>query len=113
MQKLPHLWNLNEDPQLTNMVSHIVKMRKSKIGNKKAKTPPEILLQGLSIQTEHAVVSNTDNKEIKLCPVKGAKILLNGEPLIGSVILHHNDRSECTEVELMCCTINVACPPPA
>ena len=93
MQKLPHFWNLNEDPQLTNMVAHLVKTGKNRIGNKKAKVPPEIMINGLSIQTEHAVMSNKENKEISLCPTDGAKILLNGEPLTGTVTLHHNDRS--------------------
>ncbi len=92
LQNQPHFWNLNEDPQLTNMVAHLVKKGQSRIGSAKATSPPEILLQGLSIQPEHASVSNADNKEITLTPVKGAKILLNGEPLTGTVALNHNDR---------------------
>ncbi len=92
LQNLPHFWNLNEDPQLTNMVSHLVREGQSRVGSAKAKKPPEIILQGLSIQPEHAVVKNTGNKEIALTPIEGAKILLNGEPLTGTVALHHNDR---------------------
>lgn len=88
----PHFWNLNEDPQLTNIVTHLVKTGKSRIGNKKATPPPDILINGLSVQTDHAEVVNTKNSEISLSPGKGAKILLNGEPLTGTVMLHHNDR---------------------
>ena len=46
----PHFWNLNEDPQLTDMVVHFVKRGKSHVGNKKATPLPEILLNGLSVQ---------------------------------------------------------------
>ena len=92
MRGLPHFWNLNEDPQLTNMVTHLVKSGRNRIGNKKATPPPEILIIGLSIQTNHAEVVNTNNNDITLSPGNGAKILLNGEPLTGTVTLHHNDR---------------------
>ena len=91
MSGLPHFWNLNEDPQLTNMVTHVVKRGENRIGNKKATPPPDMLINGLSIQTNHAEVVNTNN-DITLSPGSGAKILLNGEPLTGTVTLHHNDR---------------------
>ena len=89
---VPHFWNLNEDSQLTNMVVHFVKRGSNCIGNKKASTPPDILMNGLSIQKEHAIVNNDRDKAITLYPCDGAKLLLNGEPLTGKVTLHHNDR---------------------
>ena len=87
----PHLWNLNEDPQLTGMVVHLIKKGTHKIGNKKATPPPDIQINGLSIQEQHATVENV-NGEVKLMPGEKAKILVNGEIVNFDVILHHNDR---------------------
>ena len=88
----PHFWNLNEDPQLTDMVVHFVKKGKSRIGNKKATPLPEIIINGLSVQSEHAVLENSNNDTIMISPCPGAKVLINGEPLAGKVTLHQNDR---------------------
>ena len=88
----PHFWNLNEDPQLTSMVIHLIKEGRNRVGNQKATHPPEILINGLSVQQEHAVLENEDNSEITLIPGNAAKILVNGEPIDSQVILHHNDR---------------------
>ena len=74
------------------MVVHFVKKGKSRIGNKKATPLPEILINGLSIQPEHAVLENSNNDMITISPCSGAKVLINGEPLTGKVTLRHNDR---------------------
>lgn len=88
----PHFWNLNEDPQLTGMVVHLIKQGKHRIGNRKATPPPEVLINGLSIQEEHAMVENEKDREITLTPGDKAKILVNGEPIAFKTTLHHNDR---------------------
>jgi hypothetical protein len=74
------------------MVVHFVKKGKSRIGNKKATPLPEILINGLSVQPEHAILENSNNDTITISPCPGAKVLINGEPLTGKVTLHHNDR---------------------
>ncbi|KAK3591136.1 hypothetical protein CHS0354_040200, partial [Potamilus streckersoni] len=63
----------------------------SRIGNKTASPRPEILLNGLSIQKEHAVVSNSNNK-VMLKPQPGANILINGTKVTKETELHHHDR---------------------
>ncbi|KAL3831683.1 hypothetical protein ACJMK2_023406 [Sinanodonta woodiana] len=88
---IPHFWNLNEDPALTAMVIHFCNTGTSRIGNKSASPKPEILLNGLSIQKEHAVVSNSNNK-VTLKPQPGATILVNGTKIGKETELHHNDR---------------------
>ena len=88
----PHFWNLNEDPQLTNMVVHLVRKGANRIGNNKADPPPEILINGLSTLQEHAVAEDKRGDAIMLSPCGVAKILLNGSPLTGKTALHHNDR---------------------
>ncbi len=88
----PHFWNLNEDPQLTGMVVHLIGSGTHRIGNRKATPPPEILMNGLSIQEEHAVVENRGKFQVALTPGRDTKILINGEPVQFEVLLHHNDR---------------------
>ena len=44
-----------------------------------------------SIQPKHAVI-DVSSKDISLAALNGAKVAVNGKPLINSVTLHHNDR---------------------
>ncbi|XP_035688755.1 kinesin-like protein KIF28P [Branchiostoma floridae] len=95
MKVIPHFWNLNEDPSLTGMVVHFVREGNTRVGNKKADPPADVVLIGLSIQAEHALVRN-DNNVVYLKPAAAdAKVLVNGKPLTtedGEEELHHNDR---------------------
>ncbi|XP_072041898.1 kinesin-like protein KIF28P [Amphiura filiformis] len=91
MKVIPHFWNLNEDPALTGMVVHFAPPGVTRVGNNKADPQPEILLSGLTIQPEHAVVTNRKGQiVVKPCP--NAKVLINGNELTDRVELHHNDR---------------------
>ncbi|XP_022096862.1 kinesin-like protein KIF28P [Acanthaster planci] len=91
MKVTPHFWNLNEDPALTGMVVHFTYPGSTRVGNQKAETTPEIMLSGLSIQKDHATVTNKKGVCV-LQPSPGAKVLLNGKDLIDKAELHHNDR---------------------
>uniref|UniRef100_A0A0N5AP36 Kinesin-like protein n=1 Tax=Syphacia muris TaxID=451379 RepID=A0A0N5AP36_9BILA len=91
-KKDPHFYNLNEDPALTDMIVHFIEKGKTTIGNKDADPPANIQLNGLSIQPEHAVLSNTDNKKVILKAVNGAKILVNGQLVVNEVQLQTDDR---------------------
>ncbi|CAG5116350.1 unnamed protein product, partial [Candidula unifasciata] len=78
--KEPHLINLNEDPMLSGTV----------IGNKNGN--PDIVLNGLSIQKNHAVLT-VENGDIVIKPGSdGAKIRVNGIAITGSRTLEHMDR---------------------
>ena len=88
----PHFWNLNEDPQLTGMVTHLVKRGTHRIGNQKATPPADIVINGLSIQEEHAIVENEKDSTVTLTPGDKARILVNGEQVSFTITLHHNDR---------------------
>ncbi|EDV26227.1 uncharacterized protein TRIADDRAFT_23272, partial [Trichoplax adhaerens] len=88
----PHLWNLNEDPQLTGVVVHFVDPGENTIGNSKAEPEPNIVLNGLSIQQQHAIIK-FKNDVVTIFPGPDlAKTVVNGEPVTGETILHHNDR---------------------
>ncbi|CAL1537456.1 unnamed protein product [Lymnaea stagnalis] len=87
----PHFWNLSEDPALTAMIIHFCKEGTAKIGNKNATPSPEILINGLGIQKQHATVTNKKGT-VSLKPLDGAKIVINGKPVTAETELHHNDR---------------------
>ncbi|KAJ8041556.1 Kinesin-like protein KIF28P [Holothuria leucospilota] len=88
----PHFSNLNEDNMLSGVVIHFLGASETTIGRKDADPAPSITLSGLSIQKQHAKVTN-ENQEIQLMPASpGAKIKVNGVPLTGPHVLQHLDR---------------------
>ncbi|XP_071509131.1 kinesin-like protein KIF28 [Diadema antillarum] len=88
----PHFYNLNVDPALTGMIVHLLGSGKYNIGSDKADVKPEIVLNGLSIQKQHAVITNDGGKVFidKVSPE--AKLLVNGDPITTRQELDHNDR---------------------
>lgn len=90
--KEAHIANLNEDNMLSGVVVHFLGASETTIGRKDASPEPTIILSGLSIQKQHAVVNN-ENGEVVVKPGSaGAKIKVNGVPLMGSRTLQHLDR---------------------
>ncbi|XP_063964719.1 kinesin-like protein KIF28P [Lytechinus pictus] len=91
MKVMPHLWNLNEDPALTGMIIHMLKQGLTKVGSDKATPAADIVLSGLNMEKEHAVISSRGNT-VKIKPCLPAKVLVNGKQLTDGEELHHNDR---------------------
>ncbi|CAJ0578682.1 unnamed protein product, partial [Mesorhabditis spiculigera] len=87
-----HLWNLNEDPALTNVIVHFIPEGELTVGNSSANPPAAIQLNGLSIQPQHAIIVNKGNKKFTLKELEGADILLNGKRIQGETELSQNDR---------------------
>ncbi|XP_064648285.1 kinesin-like protein KIF28P isoform X2 [Lineus longissimus] len=87
----PYLWNLNEDPSLTNMITHIIENGKTRVGTPAADPAANIILKGLSIQKEHAIIINK-NGTVTIKPCSGAQLMINGQAVKGETLLHHNDR---------------------
>nr|CAB3259098.1 kinesin-like protein KIF28P [Phallusia mammillata] len=86
----PHLWNLNEDPMLTGMIVHFTPPGNSSIGNVE---PATIILKGLSVQNDHALIENDSNRLIYLTPHEAhGKLLVNGKAVTERTELRHNDR---------------------
>ncbi|XP_060594339.1 kinesin-like protein KIF28P [Ruditapes philippinarum] len=88
---IPHFWNLNEDPALTGMIVHFIKPGKNRLGNKTASPPPEIQLNGLSIQKDHCEITNKDGN-VAIKPSPSAQIMINGAKITKETKLSHNDR---------------------
>ncbi|XP_064640023.1 kinesin-like protein KIF28 isoform X2 [Lineus longissimus] len=88
--KEPHLSNLNEDPMLAGMICHFLKEGSSTVGRKDG--DPDIVLSGLSIQKNHAIIS-IEKGEVEIKPGgASAKTKVNGQPLTGTRVLLHKDR---------------------
>uniref|UniRef100_A0A915D7L4 Kinesin-like protein n=1 Tax=Ditylenchus dipsaci TaxID=166011 RepID=A0A915D7L4_9BILA len=88
----PHLWNLNEDPALTDMIIWFIEVGENCIGNLPGDSKSHIWLKGPSIQPEHGVIHNKDNKKITIKPVSTAAILVNGKHISQETELQQNDR---------------------
>eukprot|EP00041_Stephanoeca_diplocostata_P034784 m.1203739 g.1203739 ORF g.1203739 m.1203739 type:complete len:1155 (-) comp24579_c0_seq15:3325-6789(-) len=101
----PHLINLNEDPALSGVVVHFLKSGSNAIGRKAPKAAhddsdvpiqPDIQLTGLSIEQHHAeIIVEEDGSTVKLVQPNESiqdKLLVNGEPTCGEVILQHKSR---------------------
>lgn len=91
-QTVPHLINLNEDPQLSRVIVHFLEQEETRIGRKDADPTPDIPFSGLSILKQHALIKSS-NGEITIEPASpGAKTKVNGMPLTGERVLKHYDR---------------------
>jgi len=93
--------NINEDPQLSGVILLGIKEGQTLVTRQmadKAKHPPlpqgfahRMMLGGLSIQAEHAVIQRK-KEVIILEPVGNAQVIVNGKRLLKSTQLQHNDR---------------------
>eukprot|EP00042_Codosiga_hollandica_P043409 m.411086 g.411086 ORF g.411086 m.411086 type:complete len:1043 (-) comp56548_c0_seq3:106-3234(-) len=98
----PYLTNLNEDPQLSGVIKHLLPEGRTLIGRAESKARPStasgrafdffVKLPGVSIQEEHCVLTRRGD-EVSLKPISSsAHIFVSGAMISTSVILKHNDR---------------------
>eukprot|EP00040_Diaphanoeca_grandis_P022652 m.122188 g.122188 ORF g.122188 m.122188 type:complete len:1254 (+) comp28906_c0_seq1:110-3871(+) len=96
MANTPHLLNLNEDSALSRIIVHFLEEGTNVIGRKTkhGEEAPQVMLAGLSIEHSHAVaeVSSESVKLTQTIPEVAEKMLVNGLPLCGEVVLNHLDR---------------------
>jgi hypothetical protein len=74
------------------MLIHFIEEGDNRIGNGQSQTQTNILLKGLSILPDHAIIKNKDNKKFTLVPLKATEILVNGKQINGEYTLNQNDR---------------------
>nr|XP_055074215.1 kinesin-like protein KIF14 [Misgurnus anguillicaudatus] len=89
--RLPNLVNLNEDPQLSEMLLYMIKEGETKVGKLKSELNHDIQLSGALIADEHCVISNV-NGTVSIKPMPNAKTYLNGNIVSECTVLHHGDR---------------------
>ncbi|KAJ8384536.1 hypothetical protein AAFF_G00204510 [Aldrovandia affinis] len=89
--RLPNLVNLNEDPQLSEMLLYMIKEGQTKVGKHKSESAHDIQLSGALIADEHCVISSVGGT-VSITPIKDAKTFVNGILVSESTVLHHGDR---------------------
>ncbi|XP_076880358.1 kinesin-like protein KIF14 isoform X2 [Brachyhypopomus gauderio] len=89
--RLPNLVNLNEDPQLSEMLLYMIKEGQTKVGKLKSESAYDIQLSGALIADEHCVISNTSGT-VSIMPMDNAKTFVNGNLVSEATVLHHGDR---------------------
>ncbi|NXW79434.1 KIF14 protein, partial [Hirundo rustica] len=88
---LPNLVNLNEDPQLSEVLLYMIKEGETTVGRCTPNSKHDIQLSGVLIADDHCVIKNTVGK-VSIIPLGEAKTYVNGKCILDPTILHHGDR---------------------
>ncbi|NXJ79493.1 KIF14 protein, partial [Trogon melanurus] len=88
---LPNLVNLNEDPQLSEVLLYMIKEGETTVGRYTPNSKHDIQLSGVLIAEDHCVIKNTLGK-VSIIPLKEAKTYINGKCILDPTVLHHGDR---------------------
>ncbi|CAL8252936.1 unnamed protein product [Merluccius merluccius] len=89
--RLPNLVNLNEDPQLSEMLLYMIREGQTRVGKLKSESAHDIQLSGALIADQHCVISNVEGT-VSVTPMESAKTFVNGNLVSTPTILHHGDR---------------------
>ncbi|KAM3619744.1 uncharacterized protein V6R79_012946 [Siganus canaliculatus] len=89
--RLPNLVNLNEDPQLSEMLLYMIKEGRTTVGKLKSGSSHDIQLTGTLIADQHCVINNIQDT-VSIVPMENAKTFVNGTLISESTVLHHGDR---------------------
>ncbi|KAK2086210.1 Kinesin-like protein kif14 [Saguinus oedipus] len=88
---LPNLVNLNEDPQLSEMLLYMIKEGTTTVGKYKPNSSHDIQLSGVLIADDHCTIENFGGT-VSIIPVGEAKTYINGKRILELTVLHHGDR---------------------
>ncbi|NXC70458.1 KIF14 protein, partial [Anhinga anhinga] len=89
--RLPNLVNLNEDPQLSEVLLYMIKEGETTVGRYTPDSKHDIQLSGVLIADDHCIIKNTVGK-VSIIPLREAKTYVNGKCILGPTVLHHGDR---------------------
>ncbi|KAK7487439.1 hypothetical protein BaRGS_00021280, partial [Batillaria attramentaria] len=89
---VPHIYNLNMDPQLCGHIVHFIDEPEKTIGNGREEST-EIVLKGPGIMGRHAELRQEADGKYSLEPLEqNMRLLLNGKAVVNKMPLKHNDR---------------------
>nr|XP_034300565.1 kinesin-like protein KIF14 [Crassostrea gigas] len=89
--KLPNLVNLNEDPQLSEMLLYVIKEGQTRVGRMCPSSKHEIQLNGALIADNHCIINN-EECVVSITPIDDSPTYVNGNLVSEPAILHHGDR---------------------
>ncbi|NWH77650.1 KIF14 protein, partial [Piaya cayana] len=88
---LPNLVNLNEDPQLSEVLLYMIKEGETTVGRHTPNSKHDIQLSGVLIADDHCIIKNSVGK-VSIIPLREAKTYVNGKCILEPTVLHHGDR---------------------
>ncbi|KAM4860717.1 kinesin-like protein KIF14 [Thomomys bottae] len=88
---LPNLVNLNEDPQLSEMLLYMIKEGTTTVGKCRPHANHDIQLSGVLIADDHCTIKNLEGT-VSVIPIGEAKTYVNGRHILEPTVLHHGDR---------------------
>ncbi|XP_049626743.1 kinesin-like protein KIF14 [Suncus etruscus] len=88
---LPNLVNLNEDPQLSEMLLYMIKEGTTTVGKYQPDSTHDIQLSGVLIADDHCSIRNIGGT-VSITPTGDAKTYVNGKHILLPTVLHHGDR---------------------
>ncbi|XP_029418013.1 kinesin-like protein KIF14 isoform X2 [Nannospalax galili] len=88
---LPNLVNLNEDPQLSEMLLYMIKEGTTTVGKYNPSSSHDIQLSGVLIADDHCTIKNFGGT-VSIIPDGEAKTYVNGKHILEPTMLHHGDR---------------------
>ncbi|GCB74803.1 hypothetical protein scyTo_0003896 [Scyliorhinus torazame] len=88
---LPNLVNLNEDPQISEVLLYMIKEGQTRVGKQGPNSKHDIQLSGALIADDHCVIQN-QNGTVSIAPLGDANTYVNGNLIAESMVLHHGDR---------------------
>jgi hypothetical protein len=90
--RLPNLVNLNEDPQLSEMLLYVIKEGTTVIGQQNPNSTHDIQLTGALVALDHCVIKN-EKGTVTISPSdEAAQTFVNGNLITSATVLHHGDR---------------------
>uniref|UniRef100_A0A8C4WCJ0 Kinesin family member 14 n=1 Tax=Gopherus evgoodei TaxID=1825980 RepID=A0A8C4WCJ0_9SAUR len=115
--RLPNLVNLNEDPQLSEMLLYMIKEGQTTVGKYKPNSHHDIQLSGVLIADDHCVIKNVDGR-VSITPLGEAKTycvcILQGDRVIlgGDHYFRFNHPVEVQKVKRPSCGTTFSCDGP-
>ncbi|XP_065792405.1 kinesin-like protein KIF14 [Muntiacus reevesi] len=88
---LPNLVNLNEDPQLSEILLYMIKEGTTTVGKNRPSSSHDIQLSGVLIADDHCTITNSAGT-VSIIPAGEAKSYVNGKLISEPTVLHHGDR---------------------
>ncbi|NXK98535.1 KIF14 protein, partial [Formicarius rufipectus] len=88
---LPNLVNLNEDPQLSEVLLYMIQEGETTVGRCTPNSKHDIQLSGVLIADDHCVIKNAVGT-VSIIPLREAKTYVNGRCILDPTVLHHGDR---------------------
>ncbi|XP_069794035.1 kinesin-like protein KIF14 isoform X2 [Narcine bancroftii] len=88
---LPNLVNLNEDPQISEVLLYIIKEGLTRVGKQQPNSKHDIQLSGALIANDHCVIQSIKGA-VSIAPIGDANTYVNGHLITESTVLHHGDR---------------------